>query len=53
MAISKTIPPKAPTQNPSAFYQSKQQGGPYGRPEKVGERLKSGPMQEKMRKQGL
>jgi hypothetical protein len=53
MAIERKIPPKAPTQNPTAFYQSKQQGGPYGRPEKVAERLKGGPMREKMRKEGL
>ncbi|MHB9838503.1 hypothetical protein Q8F57_027115 [Paraburkholderia terrae] len=53
MAISKTIPPKAPSQNPTGFYQSKQQGGAYGKPERVPEKLKGGPMREKMGKPGL
>lgn len=53
MAISKTHAPKAPTQNPTAFYQGKQQGGAYGKPERVPERLKSGPMREKMGRKGL
>lgn len=53
MAVSRTIAPKAPSQKPTAFYQGKQQGGAQGKPEKVGERLKGGPMREKMRKSGL
>lgn len=53
MAVSRTITPKAPSQSPTAFYQGKQQGGAHGKPEKVGEKLKGGPMREKMRKQGL
>jgi hypothetical protein len=53
MAIERRTAPKAPTQNPVAFYEGKQQGGPYGKPERVGERLKSGPMREKMGRKGL
>jgi hypothetical protein len=53
MAVSRTIVPKAPSQNPVAFYEGKQQGGAQGKPEKVGERLKSGPMREKMSRKGL
>ncbi|WP_161966564.1 hypothetical protein [Paraburkholderia graminis] len=53
MAISKSNTPKAPSQSPTSFYQGKQQGGAHGKPEKVGERLKGGPMREKMGKSGL
>jgi hypothetical protein len=53
MAVSRTNTPKAPSQSPTSFYQSKQQGGAHGKPEKVGEKLKSGPMREKMSKKGL
>jgi len=53
MAISKSHSPKAPSQKPTAFYQGKQQGGAHGKPEKVGERLKGGPMREKLSKPGL
>ncbi|HEM7879094.1 TPA: hypothetical protein U2L31_005520 [Burkholderia contaminans] len=53
MAVSKTHHPKAPTQRPTDFYQGKQQGGAYGKPESVGEKLKGGPMREKMHKPGL
>lgn len=53
MAISRENRPKAPSQKPTAFYQGKQQGGAYGKPEKVGERLKGGPMREKMGRKGL
>lgn len=53
MAVSRTITPKAPSQNPTAFYQGKQQGGAHGKPEKVGEKLKGGPTREKMSKKGL
>ena len=53
MAVSRTIVPKAPSQNPTAFYQGKQQGGAQGKPEKVGEKLTGGPMREVMRRKGL
>jgi hypothetical protein len=53
MAISRTIHPKAPSQRPSDFYKGVQQGGAHGKPESVGEKLKSGPQREKMRKNGL
>jgi hypothetical protein len=53
MAIDRRITPKAPTQRPTDFYKGKQQGGAYGKPEKVGEKLTGGPMQEKMRREGL
>lgn len=53
MAVDRKIHPKAPSQNPVGFYESKQQGGAHGKPEKVGERLKSGPMREKMSRKGL
>ncbi|MFT4068942.1 hypothetical protein [Paraburkholderia sp.] len=53
MAVDRKITPKAPSQKPTGFYQGKQQGGAYGKPEKVGERLKGGPMREKMGKRGL
>ena len=53
MAVSRTNTPKAPTQRPTDFYQGKQQGGAHGKPESVPERLKGGPMREKMSKRGL
>lgn len=53
MAVSKTNMPKAPSQNPVSFYKGKQQGGAYGKPERVPERLKGGPMQEKIGRKGL
>jgi len=53
MAVSRTITPKAPSQNPVAFYKGVQQGGSQGKPEKVGEKLQGGPMREVMRKKGL
>lgn len=53
MAVSRTITPKAPTQRPKDFFEGKQQGGAYGKPEKVGERPQSGMMREKMRRDGL
>lgn len=53
MAIDRKITPKAPTQKPSDFYMGKQQGGAYGRAEKVGERQKSPPCREKMSRKGL
>ncbi len=53
MAISKNIPPKAPSQNPVEFYKGKSQGGAHGKPQSVPERLKGGPMREVLRKQGV
>ena len=53
MAVDRKITPKAPTQNPTAFYQGKQQGGAHGKPERVSEKLKGGPMREKMGRKGL
>ena len=53
MAVSRTISPKRTSQSPTSFYQGKQQGGVHGKPEKVGEKLSSGPMREKMRRDGL
>lgn len=53
MAIDRKITPKAPTQNPNDFYKGRQQGGAYGKPERVGEKLQGGPMREQMRRKGL
>ncbi|MBN3809427.1 hypothetical protein [Paraburkholderia sp. Ac-20347] len=53
MAIDRKITPKAPSQNPTGFYQSKQQGGAYGKAERVPEKIQGGPMREKMRREGL
>ncbi|WP_185716535.1 hypothetical protein [Burkholderia anthina] len=53
MAVDRKITPKAPSQNPTGFYQGKQQGGAHGRPESVPEKLKGGPMREKMKRKGL
>jgi hypothetical protein len=53
MAVSRTIVPKAPSQNPVAFYKGEQQGGAQGKPTKVGEKLTGGPMREVMRRKGL
>lgn len=53
MAVSRTIHPKAPSQNPVNFYKGQQQGGAMGKPEKVGEKLQGGPMREQMRRKGL
>lgn len=53
MAISRTITPKSPSQNPVDFYKSKQQGGAQGKPSSVPEKLTGGPMREQMRRKGL
>jgi hypothetical protein len=53
MAVSRTIHPKAPSQNPTDFFKGVQQGGAQGKPQKVGEKLQGGPMREVMRKKGL
>jgi hypothetical protein len=46
MAISKTHGKKAPSQNPVDFFKLQQQGGKYGQPTKVGDKLTGGPMRE-------
>lgn len=53
MAIQRTIPPKRASQNPVDFYKGMQQGGAEGKPSKVPEELKGGPMREQMRRKGL
>ena len=53
MAVSRTIHPKRPTQNPTAFYKGEQQGGSHGKPTSVPEKIQGGPMREKMRRDGL
>ena len=53
MAVSRTIHPKAPSQNPVDFYKSVQQGGAQGKPTSVPEKLQGGPMREQMKRKGL
>lgn len=53
MAVSRTIHPKSPSQNPVNFYKGVQQGGAQGKPEKVGEKLTGGPQREQMKRKGL
>ena len=48
MAIKRTLPKKAPTQNPLSFYNCDQQGGKYGIPTKVPDVLKSGKVREQI-----
>lgn len=48
MAISKTHSKKAPSQNPSAFYKSEQQGGARGSTERVPDKLSGGPQREQV-----
>lgn len=48
MAIDRSHGKKAPSQNPVDFYKSAQQGGAYGSPSKVGDKLGGGPMLEKI-----
>lgn len=48
MAISRTIPRKAPTQKPNDFYACKQQGGAHGSPQGIPLELPSAPMEEKI-----
>jgi hypothetical protein len=48
MAVSKSHDKKSPSQNPTSFYKSDQQGGAYGSPTKVGDTLSGGPMLEKI-----
>lgn len=48
MAVTRSMSKKAPTQNPVDFAMLKQQGGTHGKPEKVPDVLKSGPMREQV-----
>ena len=48
MAVTKKMPKKAPTQNPTAFYKLEQQGGTHGKPTSVGDKLTGGPMREQI-----
>ena len=48
MAISRSHDKKSPSQDPVAFYKSTQQGGAYGSPSKVSDKLTGGPMLEKI-----
>jgi hypothetical protein len=48
MAISRSMSKKAPSQNPIDFAMLKQQGGAHGKPQKVPDVLKSGPMREQI-----
>ena len=48
MAISKSHSKKAPSQNPTAFYKSQQQGGAYGKAESVPDKLSGGPQRERI-----
>jgi len=48
MAVSHSHSKKAPSQKPTDFYQSKQQGGAYGSPQSVPDKQPSGPMREKV-----
>ena len=49
MAVSRSHAPKSPSQSPTDFYKSKQQGGAYGSPSgDKGNKQSSGPMREKV-----
>lgn len=48
MAVSRNHAKKSPTQNPTDFYKGVQQGGAYGKPQSVGDKLQGGPMREKI-----
>lgn len=48
MAISHGHSKKSPSQNPVSFFKSQQQGGPYGSPTNVPDKLTGGPMNEKI-----
>lgn len=48
MAISRSHDKKSPSQNPTDFYKSKQQGGCEGKPSRVPEKLSGGPMRERI-----
>lgn len=46
--ISRSHAKKAPTQSPTAFYKSEQQGGTHGKPQSVPDKLTGGPMREQI-----
>ena len=48
MAVSRGSSKKAPSQNPVKFFECQQQGGTHGSPTKVGDKLTSGAMREKI-----
>lgn len=48
MAVSKDHGKKAPSQNPTDFFKSVQQGGAQGSPTRVPDKLTGGPMREKV-----
>ena len=48
MAISNGHSKKAPSQNPVAFYKGVDQGGAYGSPQSVPDKLSGGPMREQV-----
>ena len=48
MAVTRSMSKKAPTQQPVDFFECKQQGGTHGKPTRVGDKLRSGAMREKV-----
>jgi hypothetical protein len=49
MAVSRSAHPKSPSQSPTDFYQSKQQGGAHGKASgDHGNKQSSGPMREQI-----
>jgi len=48
MAISRSHSKKSPSQNPVDTFKLVQQGGVYGKPTKVGDKLTGGPMREQI-----
>jgi hypothetical protein len=48
MAVARSHSKKAPSQNPTDFYKSQQQGGAHGSPMRVGDKLTGGPQREKV-----
>lgn len=48
MAVSSSHGKKAPSQSPVGFYKLAQQGGAYGSPQSVPDKLSGGPMLEKV-----
>lgn len=48
MAVSRSMPKKAPSQNPVSTFKCEQQGGAHGTPTKVGDKLSGGPMREQI-----
>lgn len=49
MAVSRSHSKKSPNQAPTAFYKSEQYGGAEGKTsQKVGDKLKGGPMREQI-----